>query len=42
VSKGVSGQLMKATSKRRRGKEQIRQENAAEEQKKQGVAAKLA
>jgi hypothetical protein len=33
---------MKATSKRRRGKEQIRQENAAEEQKKQGVAAKLA
>jgi hypothetical protein len=33
---------MKASSKRRRGKEQIRQEKAAEEEKKQSDAARLA
>ena len=33
---------MKATSKRRRGKEQIRQEKAAEEEKKQSDGAKIA
>ena len=39
--KGTSGMIMKASSKRRRGKEQIRREKEKEEAKKQADEAKL-
>ena len=42
VSKGISGNLMKASSQRRRTKQQIREAKAEEEKKQAATAAKLA
>ena len=41
-TKGISGHLMKASSKRRRTKQQIKEEQKLEEMKQREIAKKLA
>ena len=42
MSKGISGHLMKESTKKRRSKQQIKDDRAAEERKQREVARKLA